>query len=658
MRSRHLLLDTGRRLLAMFLAIAALLAGTLLWLGWQLASQDREVAVQRLQERRENTADLAAAALQKSLSQAEEQLTHLATLRLPELREQAARAAASFAGDSVIVLTHGAGLEAYPEKRLPFYPDVQAAPGPPASLFAEAEALEFRKSDYPRAMAALQAPARSNDPTIQASALLRMARIHRKQGHWNDALASYQAMLGLDGATVEALPAALVARQARMRICEEQNRDGAARQEAAALAGLIDARPGRLSRGAYEFFSSEARRVLGPAAGPVDSDPAFALAAAVEGVHDAWQVEKERSGRRLFREAGQGMLALWRSSGETMVAMVVGPKWLEAQWSGGLRSALANREMSLILTDAEGHALLGGLPPAGPARQSVRLASTTQLPWNLHVVTTNPAAGERSFDVRRRLLATALGIITLLILAGSYLIARAVTRELAVSRLQSDFVSAVSHEFRTPLTTLCLLTEQLADGRIASPGDRTEYYGVLARESQRLRRLVEGLLNFGRMEAGAAQYRFETIDPAELVRQVTAEFGRDGEGRPIEVHAKADAPLVRADRAALACAVWNLLDNAVKYSPECSAIQVDVEGEAGRAAIRVRDHGQGIPPGERQRIFDKFVRGAAAAQAGARGVGVGLAMVSHIVSAHKGEIRLESNPGEGSSFTLLLPAVS
>jgi signal transduction histidine kinase len=322
-----------------------------------------------------------------------------------------------------------------------------------------------------------------------------------------------------------------------------------------------------------------------------------------------------------------------------------------------LRDVLARQEVSLSLTDAEGHTVLGELPAATRTRQSVRLASVTQLPWNVHVVTSNPPA-ERSLDLRRRLLATALGIITLLILAGSYLITRAVTRELAVSRLQSDFVSAVSHEFRTPLTTLCLLTGQLAEGKITSASDRTEYYGVLARESQRLRRLVEGLLNFGRMEAGAAQYRFETIDPAELVLQVTGEFTREGERHPIRVHAQQDAPLVRADRAALSCALWNLLDNAAKYSGESSPIEVDVGRADSRAAIRVRDHGQGIPPTEHQRIFHKFVRGEAAMQAGIRGTGVGLAMINHIVAAHNGEIRLESHPGEGSSFTLLLPAVS
>lgn len=637
----------------MFLAIVGLLAGTLLWLGWQLSQQDRELAAQRLQERGENTADLAVAALQKSLSQAEEQLTHLATLPLSELRTQALRAAALFSGDGVVVLTHGAGLDVFPEKRLLFYPDVLAGSALPAPLFAQAEMLEFRKSDYPSAIAALQDLVRSGTPTIRASALMRIARVYRKQGHWKEALVAYEKMMALDGAKLEALPAELVARQARMRVYEERKMDGPARQEAAALNSLLEARQWRLNRGAYEFFSNETRRILGSAAGPAACDATFALTATVESLYELWQVDQERAGRRLFQTADGGNLALWRATGDTRVALVTGPKWLDAS----LREVLAKREMSLSLTDGEGHTLLGDPLAASPARQSIRLASVTQLPWNVHVVSSNLPA-ERSLDLRGRLLATGLGIITLLVLAGSYLITRAVTRELAVSRLQSDFVSAVSHEFRTPLTTLCLLTGQLAEGKISNAGDQTEYFGVLARESQRLRRLVEGLLNFGRMEAGAALYRFETIDPAELALQVAGEFTREGARHHINVHTQHDAPLVRADRAALACALWNLLDNAAKYSAESSPIEIDVERADRRAAIRVRDHGQGIPPSEHERIFHKFVRGESAMRSNIQGTGVGLAMVNHIVAAHNGEIKLESNPGEGSCFTLLLPALS
>lgn len=650
-RSPHLWLDNGRRLQAMFLTVAALLAATLLWMGWQLARQDRELAAQRLQERRESTADLLAAALQRAIFQTEEHLVKLASLprtALPQSLE--------LGEDTVTVVREGSTLDVHPANRLPFYPEAQPSPTPPASLFAAADGLEFRQADYPAAIAALQNLERANDPAVRASTLLRISRLQRKQGHWNEALATYAAMAKLDTTTVEGAPAPFVAAHSRMRIWEERKNPAAAQHEAKALASLIESRHYRLSRGVYEFYVGETRRLLQSSAPAGNNGPALALAAAVESLYHEWKTEQPSSGRRIFHESGHTTLALWRSAGNRTVALVAPTGWLHSQLDQRLRSALKTAGLSLALTGSEGNAVLGTLP-TNASRQSVRMASATQLPWNLHVVG-DPSALDESSDPRRRLLATALGIITLLILAGSYLIARAVTREAAVSRLQSDFVSAVSHEFRTPLTTFCLLSEQLASGKITNPGDQAEYFTVLAKESHRLRRLVEGLLNFGRMEAGAARYQFETVDPAELVAEVTGEFRKEGQGRPIEVHTNQGAPLILADRAALACAVWNLLDNAAKYSPASSAIEVDVAAEAGKAAIQIRDHGQGIPPGEQRRIFDKFVRGAAARTAGIQGTGVGLAMVHHIVSAHKGEIRLESAPGQGSSFTLLLPAVS
>ena len=122
----------GRRLMAVFLVVAVILAGTVLWLGWQLARQDREVAAQRLQEHRENAADLAVAALQKSFSQADEQLTVIAALPLPECRRKAAEFTRALPSDSVLVLERNGEIEAWPETRLAFYPAVQAAASPPA----------------------------------------------------------------------------------------------------------------------------------------------------------------------------------------------------------------------------------------------------------------------------------------------------------------------------------------------------------------------------------------------------------------------------------------------------------------------------------------------------------------------------------------------
>jgi signal transduction histidine kinase len=244
------------------------------------------------------------------------------------------------------------------------------------------------------------------------------------------------------------------------------------------------------------------------------------------------------------------------------------------------------------------------------------------------------------------------------LVAGTYFVARAIRREIAVSRLQSDFVATVSHEFRSPLTAMRQLSELLALGRVSDEERRQKYYDTLVSETRRLQALVETLLNFGKMEEGARQYRFEEIDAGELVEGVVAEFAPQlaTSGRRIELSRAPTRCPIEADAEALALAVRNLIDNALKYSPGQPGVSVEWGRENGAIAIRVRDRGMGIPAAEQRSIFQKFVRGSAAIAANVKGTGVGLAMVSHIVRAHGGEVRVASAAGEGSTFTILLPA--
>jgi signal transduction histidine kinase len=225
--------------------------------------------------------------------------------------------------------------------------------------------------------------------------------------------------------------------------------------------------------------------------------------------------------------------------------------------------------------------------------------------------------------------------------------------------MQSDFVSAVSHEFRSPLTSIRQLSEILALGRAPGEERRQLYYDTLVRETARLQRLVEALLSFGRMEAGARPYRFEEVEASALVERVAAEFEHQAaeSGRRIERSGPDEGCPVQADPEALAVALRNLIDNALKYSPQEPVVWVHWGAENGQVAIRVRDRGAGITSEERKAIFRKFVRGSAAAAGNVRGSGVGLAMVLHIVDAHHGEIQVKSEPGHGSTFTILLPAL-
>ena len=218
-------------------------------------------------------------------------------------------------------------------------------------------------------------------------------------------------------------------------------------------------------------------------------------------------------------------------------------------------------------------------------------------------------------------------------------------------------MSAVSHEFRTPLTSLRQFTDMLLDQPGLSDDRRRQAYEAQSRATHRLTRLVESLLDLGRMEAGARRYRFELRDLGELLHRVVEEFRGVAVQTGHQIALVADGPaMVESDEEALSRAIHNLLDNAVKYSPTPTTVEVGLARHERDVHITVRDHGLGITASEREAIFRKFQRGEQARMLGIKGTGIGLAMVEEIVRAHHGRIWVDSEPGKGSTFTITLPA--
>jgi len=203
------------------------------------------------------------------------------------------------------------------------------------------------------------------------------------------------------------------------------------------------------------------------------------------------------------------------------------------------------------------------------------------------------------------------------------------------------------------------VTELLEENDDVPRERRQVFYEALGRNAERLHRLVESLLDFSRMEGGRKPYDLQPVDAAALAAEIVADFRKEVGPRSftidLEVERRADIQL-RADAASLTNALWNLLDNAVKYSPDQRIIRVSVCRHPAGVAISVRDEGLGIPAHEQKAIFGRFVRGEKASRLGIKGTGLGLAMVSHIVEAHGGTIELESEEGVGSTFRLVLPA--
>ncbi len=631
------------RLIALFVLITLVPSVLLIVFGWRSFQQERAIGLQRVQEGRAQAADLVVSGLQQSLAAAERQLENVDGLRSLSAPE-----------DSVAVVFTPDRVEAFPAKRLLYYPYMITGDHAPAGTFATGEALEFRERDYTDAASFYRDLTQSTAPSVRAGALIRLARTLRKDGQWEAARAAYDDAAEFRRVAVAGVPGDLLARWATCDLLAAVGREDELRRHAEALyADLVGGR-WQLDRITYTLQVEDAIRWMGGRAVDAPAPGDVALAAGAAWLWQAWQ-DMPRSRRRASDRAvieleGRQLTVLWSRDGERLTALIAGPLFVERQWLHPLTPMLERQHASVALHH----------PDAQPASttEARRAHSETRLPWTVAVESIDVDAQLDQFAGRRNVWLVGLGMLVLLVVLGGYVIARAVTRELAVARLQSDFVSAVSHEFRTPLTSMRQLTEILTDGRVASPERRRTYYQALARQTQRLHLLVESLLDFGRMEAGVAPYRLEPLDASRLTRSVVEQFEREAATRGYHVELSIDDSVsasVQGDRDALTNALWNLLDNAVKYSPDCRTVWVRVEREDHRLAIRVRDQGIGIPSEEQQDIFGKFVRGATAKAQNITGTGIGLAMVEHILHAHHGALGLESRPGAGSTFTMLLP---
>jgi len=250
-----------------------------------------------------------------------------------------------------------------------------------------------------------------------------------------------------------------------------------------------------------------------------------------------------------------------------------------------------------------------------------------------------------------------IGFIDLMLAAGLYLVYSNVRREVHLARLKSDFVANVSHELKTPLALIRLFAETLELGRVPSAEKAQQYYRVINKESHRLTQLINNILDFSRIEAGRKEYRVAPADVARVMREVieSYRFQIEQQGFELAVNVEEDLPQVPADEEALGQAILNLVNNAIKYSRETKSIRIDVRREGSKVLVSVADRGIGIPRSEHKKIFEKFYRGEDSLVHETKGSGLGLALVRHIMEAHRGAVEVESTPGKGSTFTLVLP---
>jgi len=253
---------------------------------------------------------------------------------------------------------------------------------------------------------------------------------------------------------------------------------------------------------------------------------------------------------------------------------------------------------------------------------------------------------------QRALMAMLAGVLGL----GVFFVVRAAAREVKLAELRSNFVSSVSHDLKTPLALIQLFAETLELGRLKNTDRAQEYYRIINSEARKLTRLINNLLDFSKIEAGLRRYKREPVNLTELTRGVLESLDSQFRHHEFAVTSRLDGDVtVLIDAEAAVQALENLISNAMKYSPEHREIAVEVGRVDGYGVIRVRDQGVGIPPRLQGKIFRKFFRIQTDAGSGPQGTGLGLAIVDHVMRGHGGFVRVDSEPGRGSTFTLHFP---
>jgi signal transduction histidine kinase len=302
-------------------------------------------------------------------------------------------------------------------------------------------------------------------------------------------------------------------------------------------------------------------------------------------------------------------------------------------------------------------AQVGTIEPDSEQAAVFRRASERLPSLEIRVSATDPAGLSlaRNRRVATRILIIVLAIATSVVGVG--VTVRYVSRELETARVKADFAANVSHELRSPITQIRLKAEALQLDLVTRDADRRAHYDAIVRESERLSRLVDNVLDFAAIERGAKKYTFRPEDPVGMLYTAIESHAAaiEAAGMKIEADIPDDLPVIRLDREAITQVLTNLFSNAIKYGADGGWLGIAARERDGGLELRVADRGMGIAPEDRNRVFEDFFRSADPAVRRKKGTGIGLTIVRYIVEAHGGRISVESTPGRGATFVVHLP---
>jgi signal transduction histidine kinase len=599
-----------------------------------------------------------------------------------------------YVDDSGIVQLPAADLLYHPDGSQ-VSPQDRSWPAAAAAQWRNAQQQEFQQGRYREAQASYRRTFTAvSDPVLRGEALVAVARVQRKAGQLEAALTSCENLVNEYGdvRTLAGLPVGPIAYLERgSLLLVRGDTTGALDAFLQLYQGLVSGQ-WMLERGQYRFFAGQAADsidIVAQSSVGIALDPYRDSLASLRGKEADREERTERL--LLFQQAAAGDLrtralagaegaaprdrrSTLESAGQTYLVSLLdrsrgdAAMWgllLDARVLGDLlRRALEDHldpaTSNWLIKGRDGRPLLSGqAPPTGPVTLNATFVDNFP-PWLIEFYQRPQSAYRRLFASGQSLYFYMFLLIASILVFGLVLTVRAVRHELELARLKSDFVSTVSHEFKSPLTSIRHLAEMLQAGSVPSEERRSRYYDVLVEQSARLSSLVTNILDLARIEEGRKEFQIETTDIGELVRDlVTTTQQRVGhEGYTVEAYISEPLPKASADRTAITQAVSNLVENAMQYSGATKQVNVSVSAGDGWVDVSVADSGVGIPDNEIDKVFDRFYRGSHPITRSVKGSGLGLTLVKEIVQAHSGTVSVESRPGRGSTFTIKLPAVT
>lgn len=591
----------------------------------------------------------------------------------------------------------------FPAAKLLFLPDGSMNPFStsdwPTSLAGKmqiSEQMEFQQKKYQKALAAYQqAFDQASDVQMKGKLLNAIARVQKKSELFQNAIKSYETM-ALNYSQVriaDGIPLGLAARFELGSLFLTIQDSSRSIETFFDLYKALISREWTLEKAQYEFFARNIENSIDDtfSKGPLDSK-LQSYKNTFQALAEEEKKQRERTERLLsFQESAaelEAKIAKDLSESDSVKrlsleirrhyylvslldpapgdgyraneiwGLLFSPDFLRDNvLHPALRRQVLSGETAWTIKGNDGRPILTSEnAPSGAA--TVRTNFEGNFPnWTLEFYQQNPRLLETFLTSRRGLYFYMFLLIAGILVFGLILTVRTVTRELELAKMKSDFVSTISHEFKSPLTSIRQLAEMLQTGRVPSEERRQEYYDVLLEQSERLTLLTDNVLNLARIEEGRKEYQFEKVDMAALLREIvtTIQDRVRHEGFFIEVKLEEPLPSVMADRTAIIQAVTNLMDNAIKYSDKEKKIKVSSFAEDQKLVITVKDFGVGIKKEEIDKVFERFYRGGDELTRTVKGSGLGLTLVKEIIEAHRGHVQVESEPGQGSTFSIRLP---